>query len=59
MNRLQTITYPGQTASDQFHYDYRGRRDYVIDQNGNKTSYGYDDAHRLISVTDVQSPTAG
>jgi YD repeat-containing protein len=43
----------------QFHYDWRGRRDYVIDQNGNKTSYGYDDADRLTSVTDAQTPTAG
>ena len=59
MNRLKTITYPGQTVSIQFHYDYRGRRDYVIDQNGFKTIYGYDDADRLISVTDAQSPTAG
>ena len=59
MNRLKTITYPAATTSIQFHYDYRGRRDYVIDQNGQKTSYGYDDADRLISVTDSQSPTPG
>jgi YD repeat-containing protein len=31
----------------------------VIDQNGFKTIYGYDDADRIISVTDPQSPTAG
>jgi YD repeat-containing protein len=31
----------------------------VIDQNSNKTSYAYDDADRLISVTDAQTPTAG
>jgi YD repeat-containing protein len=30
-----------------FHYDWRGRSDYVIDQDSNKTSYGYDDADRL------------
>jgi YD repeat-containing protein len=29
------------------------------DQNGNRTTYAYDDADRLISVTDAQSPTAG
>ncbi|PYU65731.1 MAG: hypothetical protein DMG49_23605 [Acidobacteria bacterium] len=27
MNRVASITYPGATASVQFHYDYRGRRD--------------------------------
>ncbi len=43
----------------QFHYDWRGRRDYVIDQDSNKTSYGYDDADRLLTVTDAQSPTNG
>ena len=59
MNRIKTITYPGATASITYHYDYRGRRDYVIDQNNFKTSYGYDDADRLTSVTDAQSPTAG
>ena len=59
MNRLNSITYPGATASIQIHHDYRGRRDWVIDQNGLKTIYGYDDADRLTSVTDAQSPTAG
>ena len=59
MNRVTSITYPGATTSVQFHYDYRGRRDWVQDQNGNKTTYGYDDADRLISVTDAQSPTPG
>ena len=59
MNRLTSITYPGATASVQFHYDYRGRRDYVIDQNGKQTTYAYDDADRMISVTDAQSPTPG
>jgi RHS repeat-associated protein len=55
MNRLTSITYPTATTSVQFHYDYRGRRDWVQDQNGNKTTYAYDDADRLISVTDPQS----
>jgi RHS repeat-associated protein len=59
MNRLNSITYPGATTNIQIHHDYRGRRDYVIDQNGFKTTYGYDDADRLISVTDAQTPTAG
>jgi RHS repeat-associated protein len=59
MNRLTSITYPGATASVTFHYDWRGRRDWVQDQNGFKTTYGYDDADRLISVTDAQSPTPG
>jgi len=59
MNRVKTTTYPGQTASVAFHYDYRGRRDSVTDQNANKTTYGYDDADRLVSVTDAQTPTAG
>ncbi len=59
MNRLSSITYPGATTAVQFHYDYRGRRDYVLDQNSEKTSYAYDDADRLISVTDAQSPTPG
>jgi YD repeat-containing protein len=43
----------------QFHYDYRGRRDKVTDQNGKVTQYAYDDADRLTSVTDAQTPTAG
>ena len=59
MNRVQTTTYPGATAAITFHYDWRGRRDWVQDQNGNKTINGYDDADRLISVTDAQSPTPG
>jgi RHS repeat-associated protein len=59
MNRLKTITYPGATASISFDYDWRGRRDWVQDQNGFKTYYGYDDADRLTSVTDAQSPTPG
>ena len=33
--------------------------DYVIDQNSHKTTYGYDDADRMTSVTDAQTPTAG
>jgi YD repeat-containing protein len=59
MNRMTSMKYPGATASVTFHYDWRGRRDYVIDQNSKRTTYGYDDADRLISVTDPQSPTAG
>ena len=59
MNRLKTITYPAATASITFDYDWRGRRDWVQDQNGLKTYYGYDDADRLTSVTDAQSPTPG
>jgi len=60
MNRVTLITYPTSPATTvQFHYDWRGRRDYVIDQNGNKTSYGYDDADRVITITDAQSPTPG
>jgi RHS repeat-associated protein len=58
MNRVTSITYPDLT-SVQFHYDYRGRRDWVQDQNGKRTTYAYDDADRLLSVTDAQSPTAG
>ncbi len=34
MNRLKTITYPGATSSVTFDYDWRGRRDWVQDQNG-------------------------
>ena len=37
MNRVTSITYPGATAAVQFHYDYRGRRDCVTDQNGKIT----------------------
>ncbi len=59
MNRLKTITYPGATASITFDYDWRGRRDWIQDQNGFKTYYAYDDADRLTSVTDAQSPTPG
>jgi len=59
MNRVKTITYPGQTSSVTFHYDYRGRRDSVTDQNGNKTTYGYDDADHLTSIIDPQTPTPG
>jgi len=59
MKRVTSITYPSQTTSVQFHYDWRGRRDWVIDQNSLKTTYGYDDANRLISVTDPQTPTPG
>src|SRR5216684_4602623 len=60
MNRVTLIPYPTSTATTvQFHYDWRGRRDYVIDQNNNKTTYGYDDADRLLTVTDSQTPTAG
>ena len=59
VNRLKTITYPGATTSITFDYDWRGRRDWVQDQNGFKTYYGYDDADRLTSVTDAQSPTPG
>src|SRR5262249_33672049 len=59
MNRVTSITYPGATVAVQFHYDYRGRRDSVTDQNGNVTRYAYDDADRLIPVTDSQTPTAG
>lgn len=59
MNRMTSTTYPGQTTPVQFHYDYRGRRDSVTDQNSNKTTYTYDDADRLVAVTDAQTPTPG
>jgi YD repeat-containing protein len=36
-----------------------GRRTSVTDQNGKTTTYAYDDADCLISVTDAQTPTAG
>jgi YD repeat-containing protein len=40
MNRLTLITYPTSPATTvQFHYDWRGRRDYVIDQNSEKTTF--------------------
>src|SRR5437667_11327444 len=58
-NRLKTITYPGSTGTTMFGYDYRGRRTSVTDQNSKTTTYAYDDADRLISVTDAQTPTAG
>jgi len=35
-----------------FGYDTRGRRTSVTDQNGKQTTYAYDDADRLASVTD-------
>ncbi len=35
-----------------FTYDYRGRRITATDQNGKTTTYAYDDADRLTSVTD-------
>jgi YD repeat-containing protein len=31
----------------------------VTDQNNRVTSYAYDDADRLVSVTDAQTPTGG
>src|SRR5262249_37796232 len=52
------ITYPD-TTTVQFGYDFRGRRTSVTDQNGKVTTYAYDDADRLTSVTDAQTPTAG
>ena len=59
MNRLLTTIYPGATRAITFGYDYRGRRISVTDQNGNTTQYAYDDADRLTSVTDAQTPNAG
>ena len=50
-SRLTAITYPDGT-SGSFGYDYRGRRISAIDQNGKTTTYAYDDADRLLSVTD-------
>ena len=35
------------------------RRHTATDQNGKVTTYGYDDADRLTTVTDAQTPTAG
>jgi len=39
MNRVQDHHLPRPNSSVTFHYDYRGRRDSVTDQNGNKTTY--------------------
>ncbi len=55
---LKKITYPDLTTT-QFAYDTRGRRTFATDQNGKVTTYAYDDADRLISVTDAQTPTPG
>ena len=38
MNRISSVMYPD-SSSVQFHYDNRGRRDYIIDQNGKRTTY--------------------
>ena len=52
MNRLTGITYPDGTSVG-FGYDYRGRRTTATDQNNKTTTYVYDDADRLTSVTDA------
>src|SRR5258708_29761936 len=59
MSGLTTITYPGAGKRVRFGYDNRGRRHTVTDQNLNVTTYDYDDADRLIKVTDAQTPTPG
>jgi RHS repeat-associated protein len=58
-NRLTQIIYPDQTTTTYHYENTRGRLDKVTDQNGKITQYAYDDADRLISVTDAQTPTAG
>src|SRR5260370_39730558 len=46
----------GSTGTTTFGYDYRGRRTSVTDQNGKTTTYTYDDADRLLTVTDAATP---
>jgi RHS repeat-associated protein len=52
-HRLTEITYPdGSTVS--YHYEpVRGRLTQETDQNGSSTIYTYDDADRLVLVTDA------
>jgi RHS repeat-associated protein len=58
-NRATQVTYPDSTRV-KYQYDpVRGRLTQTTDQNNLVTQYAYDDAGRLISVTDAQSPTPG
>jgi YD repeat-containing protein len=62
-DRLITITYPpaqsgGSSTTSTFTYDSRGRRTSATDQNGKTTSYAYDTADRLTTVTAAGNVTA-
>jgi len=58
-NRLKQVTYPDSTTVINQYDSTRGRLHTVTDQNNKVTTYDYDDADRLIKVTDAQTPTAG
>jgi YD repeat-containing protein len=51
LGRIITKLTPAASTATQFEYDNEGNRTAVIDPDGNRTSYGYDNAYRLISIT--------
>jgi YD repeat-containing protein len=50
LNRLNGLTYNGQTPNYTFGYDSLSRRTSLTRPNGIATSYGYDPASNLLSV---------
>jgi RHS repeat-associated protein len=51
LGRVTSEQTPAASAASQFQYDNEGHRTAVIDPDGNQTSYVYDHAYRLSSVT--------
>src|SRR5262249_57467972 len=41
-------------ADAQYFYDNQGDRKQVIDRDGNRTNYDYDQRRRLVTITDAQ-----
>ena len=54
-SRLKTVTQGSQTVT--LAYDDAGRRTSLTYPNGVVTSYGYDNANRLLNIDHVKSPT--
>ena len=50
LNRINALTYNGQTPNFTFGYDALSRRTSLTRPNGVNTSYGYDPVSRLLSV---------
>jgi YD repeat-containing protein len=51
LGRVVTELTPAAATATQFRYDNEGNRTAVIDPDGNQTSYVYDNAYRLSSIT--------
>ena len=51
LSRVTSELTPAASTATQFQYDNEGHRTAVIDPDGNQTSYAYDNAYRVSSIT--------